>query len=88
MTGEGEFISAARIDKLLKNEVKEMENLLDLVVLQSCQSEIVGKVFQKHIARHVICINQNRKVLDEAAIKFSKNLYEAVIKGMPICKAF
>lgn len=32
-TGEGEFISAAQIEKYLKTEFKMMDDLLDLVVL-------------------------------------------------------
>ena len=40
ITGEGELISAAQIKKFLK-----VVPMLDLVVLQACQSEIVGGVF-------------------------------------------
>ena len=41
ITGEGELISAARIKKFFIKGVP----MLDLVVLQACQSEIVGGVF-------------------------------------------
>ena len=51
--GEGELVSAAQIKNLLKNNCP----MLDLVVLQACHSEIVGRVFQEHCARHVICID-------------------------------
>ena len=62
--------------------------MLDLVVLQACHSEIVGRVFQKHCARHVICIDQDRAVLDDASIKFTKNLYKNLLSGETICMAF
>ena len=41
LTGEGELISAAQIKKFLIKGVP----MLDLIVIQACQSEIVGRVF-------------------------------------------
>ena len=39
--GEGRFISAEEIKKLLKNK----KHMIDLVILQACHSEIIGRVF-------------------------------------------
>ena len=62
--------------------------MLDLVVLQACQSEIVGGVFQENCAKHVICINQNRNVRDQASVTFTENLYKNLFGGESICVAF
>ena len=83
--GEGELICASEIKQLLDSQ----SNLqLDLVILQACHSENVGEVFRQKGAKHVICINQDRSVLDEAAITFSENLYKNLFRGQTICAAF
>ena len=61
---------------------------LDLVVLQACHSEVIGSVFQKYCASHVICINQDKPVLDVASIEFTRNLYKNLFNGELICNAF
>ena len=61
---------------------------LDLVVLQACHSEVIGNVFQKYYASHVICIHQDKPVLDVASIKFTHNLYKNLFNGELICNAF
>jgi hypothetical protein len=37
---------------------------------------------------HVICIKKGKKVLDEVALTFTKNLYELIFTGTTICDAF
>lgn len=61
---------------------------LDLVVLQACHSEVIGRIFQKKVARHVICISKDRKVLDDTSIAFTHRLYERLFAGEKVCKAF
>jgi len=82
--GEADLVSAHQISNLLARDVP----MLDLVVLQCCHSEIVGRVFQKHCARHVICIDRDSTVLDEACIAFTHNLYQNLLDGNTICQAF
>ncbi len=48
---------------------------LEFVVVASCHSESAGKTFQKVGIKHVICIDQKKLLLDEAAINFSKTFY-------------
>lgn len=36
----------------------------------------------------MICIDQDRSVLDEASIKFTQNLYKNLLSGESICMAF
>ena len=62
--------------------------MLDLVILQACHSEEVGQVFAKLCARHVICINKARAVLEEASVIFSRNLYQNLLRGSSVCAAF
>lgn len=83
--GEAELVSAKQLKSILETEAVPM---IDLVILQACHSEIVGKVFQRCCARHVICINKDRAVLDQASIKFTRNLYQNLLSGMQVCAAF
>ena len=39
-------------------------------------------------ARHVICVQKNRSVLDAVAIGFTKYFYQQVFRGEKICVAF
>ena len=59
-----------------------------LIILQACDSEEIGKLLVRHCAANVICIKKGRKVLDEAAIIFSRNLYEMLFKGNSVEHAF
>ena len=61
---------------------------LNVVFVAACQSEFVGEIFKKCGASHVVCVKQNKEVLDEAAIHFTKSFYQNVFDGMKICQAF
>lgn len=41
---------------------------LDLVFVAACDSQDIGRIFQRHGAKHVICVEKERFVLDDAAI--------------------
>ena len=71
-TGEGELVSENTLNKLIRQTMPT----LSLVFVAACDSEFVGKIFQKCGARHVICVKQKRHVLDEAAIHFTKRFYK------------
>jgi len=61
------------------------------VVVASCHSESAGRIFQKVGIRHVICIDQKKLLLDEAAIDFSKTFYGHIYSStsqLSICQAF
>ena len=45
---------------------------LDVVFVAACDSEIVGRIFLKCGARHVICVKTGEHVLDEATIQFTE----------------
>jgi hypothetical protein len=59
------------------------------VVVASCHSECVGKIFQSAGAKHVICIDQKKLLLDEAAINFSRIFYCHIFaSNLSICEAY
>ena len=62
---------------------------LDLVVVATCHSEFVGKIFQEAGAKHVICILQSEEVEDDAVITFTDTFYNMILEcGKKICEAF
>ena len=82
--GEGELVSFAELNKIIKKAMPK----LNVVFFAACNSEIIGKLFQKCGAQHVICIQKRREVLDEAAIDFTQTFYDRLIRGMTTCEAF
>ena len=61
---------------------------LDLVFVAACKSDFVGRIFQKTGAKHVICVKQEKEILDNAAIAFTKSFYYQVFIKQNICDAF
>ena len=81
--GDAEAIDGLEFKNIMKRASKKQ-----LIILQSCDSEEIGKLFVRHGALNVICIEKGRKVLDEAAIIFSRNLYQMLFKGYSVEHAF
>ena len=50
--GQGTLLSAAKIQGLIKRILPTLE----LVFVAACHSLVVGKIFQKCGAKHVICV--------------------------------
>lgn len=82
--GEGELISSKTLSALVMSVLPD----LDLVFVAACKSNFVGKIFQNCGAKHVICVRQKSKVLDEAAIAFTKTFYQKLLNQEDICAAF
>ena len=82
--GEGDLVDAFLLNKLISNARPK----LDVIFLAACNSEFAGKVFLKADAEHVICIEKDKEVLDDAAILFTENFYRALFKGQSVCEAF
>ena len=61
---------------------------IKLVFVAACMSDFVGRIFQQCDVPHVICSEQGKTILDEAAISFSKDFYSKLFKGEAVCKAF
>ena len=84
MQGDGELVSASQLRELMKKTNQE----LDVVFVAACDSQDIGRIFQRNGARHVVCVESNRFVLDEAAILFTKTFYSYLFTGEEICAAF
>ena len=59
-----------------------------MIFVAACDSEFIGRIFQRCGAKHVVCVKQQRFVLDEAAIQFTRTFYKHIFQGTPICTAF
>lgn len=51
---------------------------LDFVVVATCHSEFVGRIFLEAGAEHVVCIRSSDEVADEAVLHFTSTFYSAV----------
>lgn len=73
-----------------KKMLQDLKNLnLEFVVINSCHSEEIGKVFAENGSKHAICINKARQVNDKAAILFSRIFYGHVFNSkQSLCAAF
>ena len=80
-TGEGELVSARKLRKLITSTLPN----LDLVFVAACDSEFVGRIFQKCGVKHVVCVKKSKHVLDEAAIEFTKIFYQKLLHGYNVC---
>ena len=75
---EGNRISALKI----LNELKSFKGKLpDLVFVNSCYSENVGRAFSEIGVKYVIMINSKDKIKDDAAQIFSEHFYNHIFKG-------
>lgn len=73
----------------LKTLLEICNHKFELVFVSSCHSQFAGEVFKNAGAKHVICIMQDEKILDEASVLFSKVFYETLLcKHYTICNAF
>ena len=62
---------------------------LSVVFVAACQSEEIGRIFQNNGAKHVICVESKRFVLDKAAIMFTKKFYfELFSRREQVCNAY
>lgn len=60
--GSGQLVSSQKLKMILD----VCNSKLDVVFLSSCYSENQSEVFLNAGARHVVCIQRNKKVMDEA----------------------
>ena len=82
--GSGDMVCANELGQFMSKASEK----IDVVFVAACTSEGVGKIFHRYGASHVICVMQNSKVLDSAAIDFTKIFYERLFKGEEVCAAF
>jgi hypothetical protein len=81
----GEYLYADDLTKM----VEESNTNLDFVFMATCHSETAAKIFMNAGARHVIGINKDNSVLDEAVLTFSSTFYNMLWKSRSkICNCF
>ena len=85
--GDGALISGQELREFI-GDPNERLHSLDVVLIAACTSDFIGKVMLKCGAKHVICIQNEKYVMDQAAIKFTKTFYDFVFSGLSICSAF
>jgi len=72
--GSGQLISSQKLKMILD----VCNSKLEVVFLSSCYSESEAEVLLNAGAKHVVCIQKTKKVMDEACIKFSRSFYQAL----------
>jgi hypothetical protein len=83
--GDSQLVSRNQLKQLMEKTQAE----LDFVFVASCHSEFVGRIFLEAGVKHVICIDYNFEVEDDAVMTFTDAFYDAVFSNkMCICQAF
>ena len=85
--GELKQIPQSRLSKILKSFSEKLKNI-DLVFASTCHSQFLGNLFLENGVKNVICIQGMTPISDKAALQFSENLYNEIIKGNTIQEAF
>jgi hypothetical protein len=76
-----------RLNGLLKPTGDE-KSQIEIVFVSACHSEAVANVFKEAKVPAVICVHSATKVLDEAAQKFAKIFYNALLDGKSLAYSF
>ncbi|CDW87037.1 UNKNOWN [Stylonychia lemnae] len=87
-SGSSFFLFEKQLSKLL---VLHMKKELQFVVVASCHSQKCGEIFKKAGAKHVICVQKEKQLNDNAAVVFSSIFYSQVFhpdQTYSICEAF
>ena len=85
--GQTKAIDISKLDTFLKiNESKIKE--IDLVIVSTCYSEDLGKLFLKYGAKNVIYICRKTPIYDDTSIKFTKHFYQNLIDEKSIEESF
>ena len=75
--------------KQLQSLIRSSGTVLNFVYIATCHSEFVGRIFLEAGAKHVICIDQQEEVMDEAIISFTDTFYDMILRQtVPIPVAF
>ena len=69
--GTGTLIPPTKLRMLIEVSAAH----LDIVFLSSCHSEALSEVMLELGAKHVICIDKDKTVKDDACIVFSRSYY-------------
>ena len=80
--GDSQLVSQTQLKRLIDTTRAKP----DFAFIASCHSEFVGKIFQEAGVKHVICIDKEHEVEDDAVMTFTDAFYDAVFSNtMTIC---
>ena len=85
--GELKKIPQSRLSEILKSYSRQLKKI-ELVFASTCHSQFLGNLFLENGVKNVICIQGITPISDKAALQFSENLYNEIIKGNTIQEAF
>jgi hypothetical protein len=74
--GDSQLVSRKQLQQLIEASNAE----LLFVIVATCHSEFVGRIFAQVGAKFVICIDQEMEVADDAVINFTDTFYEMVLR--------
>ena len=89
--GEAHMVGKSDLDKLLlplKGSHDTSAHRPSLVYLAACSSEWIGDALAGAGIQHVVCIQNGKKVSDEASLRFSTAFYAALASGWPVAASF
>ena len=85
--GVAKEIHQKELEIILNSVSKQLEKI-DLVFTSTCYSEKLGELFLNNGIKNVIYIQGMNQVSDKAAVKFSANFYNELIKGNNVYDSF
>jgi len=85
--GELNEIPQSRLTQILKTYSKQLKKI-NLVFASTCHSQFLGNLFLENGVKNVICIQGMTPIAEKAALQFSENLFNEIIKGNTIQEAF
>lgn len=73
----------------LRDIFEQLKQQIQFVFVASCHSEMIGIIFRKAGAKHVICVRENEPIMDDAILYFSENFYRILFQqNKTICSAY
>lgn len=86
--GKAYFYSIKNLQTLFNSINSSKDYLIDICFLSTCHSELAAKVFSDNIAKCVICVNSQTKIMDKAAQVFAQTFYKKLLEGKTIIESF
>lgn len=84
----GQYVSSQAISDLLRATYKNKKKL-EVVFVNSCHSELIGRVFQRAGAKHVVCVKKEFAIRDDVCNLFAAYFYKAIFSSkQTVCEAF
>lgn len=68
--------------------MRRYNHKFDFVFVAACHSEFAGHIFRSCGAKHVICVEYDYEISDDAVLNFTKTFYFEIFSGTSICDSF